>query len=125
MSLRHPKKVLSQHRHETGTYRLVKQLRQIVTVEYYTSYPTIYQSLLSTCLCLHPPISLFGIRLTMSGSATGSAQTTKATESEVEKANESPENQPKPAASLEEDDEFEDFPVEGAQKDDPTQMLSC
>lgn len=49
---------------------------------------------------------------TMSGAASGSQATTKATVSDSK--DESKPLQPqKPAAQLEEDDEFEDFPVEG------------
>jgi 26 proteasome complex subunit DSS1 len=50
----------------------------------------------------------------MSGSAQGSAATKKAVVTEAPKNGEQPLNaDKKPAAQLEEDDEFEDFPVEG------------
>lgn len=48
----------------------------------------------------------------MSGAATGNPATTKATVSD-NKDDSKPLAPQKPAAQLEEDDEFEDFPVEG------------
>jgi hypothetical protein len=51
----------------------------------------------------------------MSGSAQGTADMKKAAVSDTIKNGEQPLNaDKKPAAQLEEDDEFEDFPVEGA-----------
>lgn len=47
----------------------------------------------------------------MSASAQGSAATTKAVVDD--KKNGEPAKEQKPAAQLEEDDEFEDFPIEG------------
>ncbi|KAL8929964.1 MAG: hypothetical protein Q9208_001108 [Pyrenodesmia sp. 3 TL-2023] len=49
----------------------------------------------------------------MSASASGSAPTTKAVTSDDTSTNPLKDQQQKPAAALEEDDEFEDFPVEG------------
>ncbi|KAI9819910.1 MAG: hypothetical protein M1827_006480 [Pycnora praestabilis] len=49
----------------------------------------------------------------MSGAAEGSGSTTKAV-TEDTKPGETLKDQQKPAAALEEDDEFEDFPVEGS-----------
>lgn len=51
---------------------------------------------------------------TMSGAAQGSAATTKAVTDDKSKNGE-PAAEKKPAAQLEEDDEFEDFPAEGTQ----------
>ena len=48
----------------------------------------------------------------MSGAAQGNVNTTKAVASDS-KDNSQPLQPQKPAAQLEEDDEFEDFPVEG------------
>lgn len=48
----------------------------------------------------------------MSASAQDSTNTTKAVVSDA-KNGEAPKDEKKPAAQLEEDDEFEDFPVEG------------
>jgi 26 proteasome complex subunit DSS1 len=48
----------------------------------------------------------------MSGAAQGSAATTKAATDDKSKNGE-PAAEKKPAAQLEEDDEFEDFPAEG------------
>ncbi|KAJ4353351.1 26S proteasome complex subunit [Didymosphaeria variabile] len=50
----------------------------------------------------------------MSGAAQGSAATTKAVVDDKSKNGE-PAVEKKPAAQLEEDDEFEDFPAEGTQ----------
>jgi hypothetical protein len=49
----------------------------------------------------------------MSGSVQPKAPTTKATTSATETKPEEQKEDKKPAAPLEEDDEFEDFPVEG------------
>lgn len=57
----------------------------------------------------------------MSGSAQGDLNTTKATVSDVKdksKPMDASGNKP-PAAQLEEDDEFEDFPVEGTSRYSP------
>jgi 26 proteasome complex subunit DSS1 len=51
----------------------------------------------------------------MSGAAQGSSSTTQATVSDS-KDDSKPLQPQKPAAQLEEDDEFEDFPVEGIGK---------
>ncbi|KAI9786509.1 MAG: hypothetical protein M1835_003051 [Candelina submexicana] len=48
----------------------------------------------------------------MSASAQGSSETTKAVVDDT-KPSDAAKEQQKPAAALEEDDEFEDFPVEG------------
>lgn len=48
----------------------------------------------------------------MSGAAEGSGPTTKATTSDPTNSS-TLKDERKPAAALEEDDEFEDFPVEG------------
>ncbi|KAI9846092.1 MAG: 26S proteasome complex subunit [Sclerophora amabilis] len=48
----------------------------------------------------------------MSAAAEGSSSTTKAVTSDTESGT-TMKDQQKPAATLEEDDEFEDFPVEG------------
>jgi hypothetical protein len=48
------------------------------------------------------------------GRSRGSSATTKAIVDDT-KPTETPKEQQKPAAALEEDDEFEDFPVEGLQ----------
>lgn len=52
------------------------------------------------------------IQPTMSGAANGTSQTTKAVVSDSKDSSQ-PLAPPKVAAQLEEDDEFEDFPVEG------------
>lgn len=49
----------------------------------------------------------------MSGAAQGSSATTKATVSDSKNGEQPQAQDKKPAAQLEEDDEFEDFPVEG------------
>lgn len=49
----------------------------------------------------------------MSGAAQGSTSTTKATVSDANNTEKPLSNEQKPAAQLEEDDEFEDFPMEG------------
>ena len=49
----------------------------------------------------------------MSGSAQGAPSTAKATVTDDSKDSSKPLQPQKPAAQLEEDDEFEDFPVEG------------
>ena len=50
----------------------------------------------------------------MSGAAQGSANTTKAVTTDSKDTSQ-PQQPQKPGAQLEEDDEFEDFPVEGTQ----------
>lgn len=50
---------------------------------------------------------------TMSASAEGGAATTKAVVHDPPESSDKNKNQQKAAAPLEEDDEFEDFPVEG------------
>jgi len=50
----------------------------------------------------------------MSGAAQGTAPTSKAVVSDAPNTDASKDQQQKPAAALEEDDEFEDFPVEGS-----------
>lgn len=53
----------------------------------------------------------------MSGAAQGSKDTTKAIVSDEKAGQDQPDQQQqKPAVALEEDDEFEDFPVEGERK---------
>lgn len=49
----------------------------------------------------------------MSGSAQGAMSTTKLIDNENKSNGEPAKDTQKPAAVLEEDDEFEDFPVEG------------
>ena len=51
----------------------------------------------------------------MSGAAEGNANTTKATVSDSNDTSKPLQGQ-KPVAQLEEDDEFEDFPVEGGRR---------
>ncbi|KAI9722365.1 MAG: 26S proteasome complex subunit [Candelaria pacifica] len=53
----------------------------------------------------------------MSASAQGSSETTKAVVDET-KPSDTGKDQQKPAAALEEDDEFEDFPVEDWSQED-------
>ncbi|KZF22298.1 hypothetical protein L228DRAFT_247957 [Xylona heveae TC161] len=54
----------------------------------------------------------------MSGSAEGSANTTKAVTEEPTASGQASALPPKPTASLEEDDEFEDFPVDDWTKEE-------
>jgi 26 proteasome complex subunit DSS1 len=56
----------------------------------------------------------------MSGAAQGSAATTKAATDDKSKNGE-PAAEKKPAAQLEEDDEFEDFPAEGTRNPEKAQ----
>jgi len=60
----------------------------------------------------------------MSALAQGSSATTKAVVNDA-KNGEAKDAPQKPAAALEEDDEFEDFPVEGTYSPKPLGQLSC
>ncbi|KAF2842410.1 hypothetical protein M501DRAFT_1055112 [Patellaria atrata CBS 101060] len=60
----------------------------------------------------------------MSGSVQASSTTAKATVNDTKDNGETPKEQQKPATQLEEDDEFEDFPVEGAPQQEETELPS-